>query len=54
MTHDEVILKNLLRLADHHREHCDGATCNVSLSFLLEVLQRAGIEVPADQRSRFI
>jgi len=54
MTRDEIILENTLRLADHHRAHCDGEACDISLSFLLELLERAGINIPPDCAARFI
>jgi hypothetical protein len=52
-TRDELLLANALRMADDHREHCS-KECNISLSLLLELLQRSGIEVPQELRERFM
>lgn len=51
---DKLILTNMLRLADHHRKHCDGASCNISLSFILKLLQRAGISTTLEEASHFM
>jgi hypothetical protein len=53
ITEAELLKRNAIRLADHHREHCDGATCNVMLSMLVELLDRAGIETTPEERSHF-
>jgi len=51
---EKLLLDNALRLADQHREHCEGAACNIALSLIYELLERAGIEVSADDRRRFL
>lgn len=48
-----IILANMIRLADHHRTHCDGETCNISLSYILELLNRAGIDVKESDKHYF-
>lgn len=48
MDKDKLLLLNAIRLADHHRATCEGETCNISLSLLLELLQRAGIDAASD------
>jgi len=54
MDRDDVILKNMIDLADHHRKHCEGESCNISLSFLLELLGRAGIWTSDEQKRHFL
>jgi hypothetical protein len=51
---DWLIVTNMIRLADHHRQHCDGAACNISLSFMLELFERAGIKLTAEQMTHFV
>lgn len=54
ITENEFLYLNALRLADDHRKHCEGATCNISLSVILNLLHKAGIEVPQDEVNRFL
>lgn len=54
ITENEHIYLNALRLADDHRKHCEGESCNISLSLMLSLLHKAGIEVPKDEVSRFL
>ena len=49
----KTILQNMIRLADHHRKHCDGETCNIILSYIPELLRRAEIEVSKKDAERF-
>lgn len=50
---DKLLLTNALRMADDHRKHCT-CECRISLSLLADLLTKAGIEIPAAQRERFI
>lgn len=57
MERDELILINTIRLADDHRKHCsikNGEDCGISLIFLLELLERAGITVTKEQVQHFM
>jgi hypothetical protein len=42
---------NLLRLDEHHRRHCDGPTCTISLSTLQDLLGHAAIAVRREDAS---
>lgn len=45
---------NALRMADHHRKHCDGATCNISLFLLKKLVEQAGISLTDEEKSHFM
>lgn len=45
ISEDDRLRNNAIRLAEHHREHCAGKECTISLHDLYVLLQRAGIEV---------
>lgn len=32
--------KNILEIVRHHKKHCDGEKCNVTIYFLLEDFER--------------
>ena len=51
--YDDVLKENMLRLIAHHKKHCEGETCNISLMWVLEVMKRAGIELTEQDRIRF-
>ncbi len=43
-----------LLLRDHHMRHCDGATCNISLSLIREMAEAAGAEpFTAEEKALF-
>jgi hypothetical protein len=50
----QYVKDNALRLADHHREHCDGPDCTVSLVALAELLILAGFELSDDETRRLL
>lgn len=54
ITRDEAIKLNMIRLVQEHKQKCDGATCNVSISDVAELLKRAGIELTKEEQSEFI
>lgn len=39
----QAVKENAIRMAQHHREHCDGKGCNISLDLLRSALVMAGI-----------
>lgn len=50
----QLIKENAIRLADHHRGHCDGAECNISLYLLGRTLSLAGIALTDGERLKFM
>lgn len=48
MTEDEYLKRNAIKIARHHREHCPGQECDISLFALYELLEKAGIDVTED------
>lgn len=51
---NDVYKLNLLRLVRDHKEHCPGETCNVSVSLILVVAIRAGLEFTDEERREFV
>ena len=56
---DETILKrimkkNVLELVKHHKRHCDGEHCRISLWMLKEMAEKAGIKFTDFQVKQFI
>lgn len=54
VSHETVLKDNVLRIAEHHLEHCDGAECNISLSLLAELLTKANITLTQEERSKLM
>ena len=52
MTDDEALKKNILLIADDHRQKCEGI-CEVSLVMLFLVAERAGLRFTDDERRLF-
>jgi hypothetical protein len=50
---DEVLVENATKLAKHHKEHCDGAECNISLYLLRKLIERADIALTDEQKMNF-
>jgi hypothetical protein len=50
----EILKINTINIAKHHRKYCEGEQCNVSLMLLLELLNRAGIEMTDKEKIIFI
>lgn len=50
---NKLLKQNAIRLATHHRKHCDGEECNISLSLLLDLLELAGIELTEEEKRIF-
>ncbi len=42
-----------LLLRDHHMSHCDGETCNISLSLIREMAEAAGATFTAEEKYLF-
>lgn len=46
---DDALVRNAIRLAENHRSHCSGAGCDIALSLLVVLLQRAGIALTSSE-----
>lgn len=51
---NKIIKDNAIRLAEHHKEHCDGEDCNISLYLLAQTLEKAGVELTDKERLIFL
>jgi hypothetical protein len=49
-----IIRINAIRLVEHHKQHCDGADCNISISCIGELLTLAGIPLTDAEYSNFL
>jgi len=49
-----AIKENAIRMADHHRKHCDGRGCDISLHLLKRALDLAGIELSHNEQLKFL
>uniref|UniRef100_A0A6H1Z7W4 Uncharacterized protein n=1 Tax=viral metagenome TaxID=1070528 RepID=A0A6H1Z7W4_9ZZZZ len=49
----KAITENAIRLAEHHKKHCDGLTCGISLYLLRRALDLAGINLTRDEKRLF-
>jgi hypothetical protein len=50
----QVLKLNAIEIAKHHKQHCCGESCNVSLFNLSALLREAGITLTKEERSNFI
>jgi hypothetical protein len=54
-TKDQEILKqNAINLVEHHKKHCDGATCCISVFLVKRLIREAGIELTKEETQIFI
>jgi len=51
--HDDILKINLLRLAADHRDNCN-PRCAVTLAYIKEVAERAGLRFTAEESQFFI
>jgi len=51
---DDYILRVVLALADEHRMNCPGASCTITLTSLVVLLQRAGIHLTPEEYGRLL
>jgi hypothetical protein len=54
ITDEQVVKENAIRLAEHHKKHCDGADCNISLYMVRRLLEMAGIELSDEEKKIFL
>ena len=54
ITKEELFKLQALKIANHHREHCDGQTCNIMLSVLLEMAIHAGATFTPEEMRDFL
>ena len=54
ITEEEAFKINLINLAKHHKEHCHGEDCNISLYLLRKVGEKAGIVFTDDEKRYFM
>jgi hypothetical protein len=54
MDQKEILKRNAILLADEHRKHCEGETCEISLLMLATLLSRAGIELEQGEFKHFV
>jgi hypothetical protein len=50
----EVYKENLIKLVKHHKKHCDGPECDISVYQIRIVAQLAGIEFTDEEKKIFI
>lgn len=51
---EQALKENMLRLVEHHRRHCDGPDCDISLWEVRQVMERAGITLTDEEKRRFM
>lgn len=51
---EELWKKNVLRMAEHHKKHCEGRKCNVSLYALMKMSEAAGVEFTEEESTLFV
>jgi len=54
MTQKEWFAKFALTLAEHHKRHCDGASCNISLGQIREMAEAAGAQFTKAEQEQFV
>jgi len=53
MNRKELLKQNMIRLVEHHREHCNGPSCDISLYLVGNVLELAGIILSEEDKRLF-
>lgn len=52
--HDRFLIKNMIKLAKHHKKHCEGEKCDIILNGIPQILDRAGMKLTKKQRGVFL
>ena len=50
----EFLKQNAINLVKHHKEHCDGETCCISVFLVEQLIRQAGIELTDKEALEFI
>jgi hypothetical protein len=45
---------NAINLARHHRKHCEGENCNISLILLMEMAKESGVKFTDEEIKEFL
>ena len=45
---------NTLELARHHRKHCEGEDCNISLNVLRMMAEECGVKFTKEEKDVFL
>jgi hypothetical protein len=50
---DRILKENLIGLVKHHKEHCDGPDCSISLFRVLTVAEKSGLKFTEEEKKYF-
>lgn len=50
----ELLKQNAIELVKHHKRHCCGSECNISVFLVARLLDKAGIELTKEERREFV
>jgi hypothetical protein len=56
ISREQALKENVIRLIKHHRKYCEGETCDISLSQILELLEaseNAGLKFTDEEKRLF-
>lgn len=51
--YNDLLKLNIINLVKHHRKHCDGPKCNISLYLIEKLVQKAGISLTDEEKKLF-
>lgn len=54
LTELDAIRENVVKLAIHHKKHCEGSACDISLFLLRRTAELAGIRFSAAEKAAFM
>ena len=54
ITEKQAVKENAIRMAEHHRKHCEGEDCNISLYLLKRALDLADIKLDRAESLKFM
>lgn len=54
VTEKELIKENIMKLVKHHRNNCDGPTCDISLYLVRRLIELANIKIEGKEIGLFI
>jgi len=50
---EDILKENLIKLVEHHKEHCNGPDCGISLYYVLKVAEQAGLHFTDEEKVSF-